>query len=85
MQEPDKEYDTPRVSPYRLAAHLGSAFAIYSILAWTTLSLSFPKLPLVNLTEAQLRAAQALKGWALPLSALIAITGMSGKIYSLLK
>lgn len=36
-QEPDSEYATPRVSPYRLAAHLVSAFAIYATLTWTTL------------------------------------------------
>lgn len=78
MQEPDEEYETPRVSPYRLAAHLGSAFAIYSILVWTTFSLAIPKQPLQGLPQAQSVAAQALKGWALPLSALIAITGMSG-------
>jgi heme a synthase len=29
------EYDTPRVSPYRLAAHLSMAFATYGVLMWT--------------------------------------------------
>ena len=28
-------YDIPRVSPYRLATHLTSAFAIYSLIMWT--------------------------------------------------
>jgi len=32
----------PRVSPYRLAAHLTSAFAIYATLVWTSLSLWQP-------------------------------------------
>lgn len=36
-QEPEHEWAQPRVSPYRLAAHLVSAFAIYATLVWTTL------------------------------------------------
>lgn len=80
VQEPEKEHETPRVSPYRLAAHLGSAFAIYSILVWTTLSLAFPKSPSLGLKGIQLMATQSLKGWALPVAALIAVTGMSGDV-----
>ena len=33
------EHDTPRVSPYRLAAHLTMAFATYSVLAWTAMDM----------------------------------------------
>jgi heme a synthase len=33
------EHDQPRVSPYRLAAHLTMAFATYGVLAWTGLAL----------------------------------------------
>lgn len=29
--------DVPRVSQYRLAAHLGSAFVLYSLFLWTSL------------------------------------------------
>ena len=42
LEEPKKEMAVPRVSPYRLAAHLSSAFAIYAVLLWTTLSLRTP-------------------------------------------
>ena len=34
--------DEPRVSPYRLAMHLTTAFVIYGLLTWTTLSLWQP-------------------------------------------
>lgn len=31
------EADIPRVSQYRLASHLGSAFVLYSLFLWTSL------------------------------------------------
>jgi len=31
------EYQVPRVSPYRLATHLSGAWAIYSVLLWTSM------------------------------------------------
>jgi cytochrome c oxidase assembly protein subunit 15 len=34
--------DDPRVSQFRLTAHLGLAFAIFAAMFWTALSLSFP-------------------------------------------
>ncbi len=35
--------DLPRVSPYRLTAHLGLAVAIYALILWTAFSLLFPR------------------------------------------
>jgi cytochrome c oxidase assembly protein subunit 15 len=35
--------DDPRVSHYRLTAHLGLAFLIYAAMFWTALSLLYPK------------------------------------------
>jgi heme a synthase len=35
--------DDPRVSPFRLTAHLGLAFAIYAAMLWTALSIAFPR------------------------------------------
>ncbi|CAI0409945.1 unnamed protein product [Linum tenue] len=40
----------PRVSPYRLAAHLTSAFAIYTGLFWTALSVVMPEPPAESVT-----------------------------------
>ena len=34
--------DIPRVSQYRLAAHLGSAFVLYSFSLWSALDLLLP-------------------------------------------
>ncbi|KAK4852175.1 hypothetical protein QYF36_021653 [Acer negundo] len=45
LEEPPSEYAQPRVSPYRLAAHLTSAFVIYSGLFWTGLSAVMPEPP----------------------------------------
>ena len=35
--------DDPRVSQFRLTAHLGLAFAIFAAMLWTALSLAFPR------------------------------------------
>lgn len=78
VQAPKSEHDVPRVSPYRLAAHLGSAFAIYAVLLWTTLSLAVPEPVLARGTEATLAAAGRLRGAVHPLAGLIALTAMSG-------
>jgi cytochrome c oxidase assembly protein subunit 15 len=75
MQDPEKEYETPRVSPYRLAAHLGSAFLIYSTLLWTSFTLASPESRVLG----RFTGAVRLRTWALPLTALIALTGMSGE------
>lgn len=37
LAEPAK-HDIPRVSQYRLAAHLGSAFVLYALMLWGGLS-----------------------------------------------
>jgi len=39
LDEPQEEWQAPRVSPYRLAAHLVSAFTIFATLSWTAMDL----------------------------------------------
>lgn len=68
----------PRVSAYRLAAHLTSAFAIYATLVWTTLGVALPHPPAVAAGPAAARAARALAALALPATALIGVTAVSG-------
>lgn len=51
LQEPEGEWDTPRVSPYRLAAHLASAFTIFGALVWTVLDVRQPVPVLRQLAE----------------------------------
>lgn len=75
-KEPQSEYSEPRVSPYRLAAHLTSAFAIYSGLLWTGLSVVMPEPPAESLAWVQ--GAAKVKRLALPVSIIVGITAVSG-------
>lgn len=77
FQMPKSEYEIPRVSPYRLAAHLTSAFIIYSGLVWTALSVAMPTVPT---PESALMAAARTSGRRIvvPLALLIGCTALSG-------
>lgn len=70
------EYAQPRVSPYRLAAHLTSAFAIYCGLLWTGLSVVLPDPPAESL--ACVKGAAKVRRLALPVSLVVGITAISG-------
>ncbi|KAL5550373.1 hypothetical protein UlMin_000549 [Ulmus minor] len=76
LEEPASEYSQPRVSPYRLAAHLTSAFAIYCGLFWTSLSVVMPEPPAESIAWVQ--GATKVKRLALPISLLVGITAISG-------
>lgn len=76
LEEPESPYAQPRVSPYRLATHLMSAFAIYSGLLWSALSAGnyspvtrSPDMMMLN-----------RKVWRLvvPVAALVGLTALSG-------
>ncbi|CDP13818.1 unnamed protein product [Coffea canephora] len=66
----------PRVSPFRLAAHLTSVFVIYNGIFWTALSVVMPEPPAESV--AWLKGAAKVKRLALPVSILVGITGVSG-------
>ncbi|CAN1794771.1 Pentatricopeptide repeat-containing protein At5g55840 [Linum perenne] len=70
------EYVEPRVSPYRLAAYLTSAFAIYTSLFWTALSVVMPEPPAESVSW--VRGAAKVKRLALPVSLIVGITAISG-------
>ncbi|XP_062081401.1 cytochrome c oxidase assembly protein COX15-like [Humulus lupulus] len=76
LEEPPTEYAQPRVSPYRLAAHLTSAFVIYSGLLWTGLSVVMPEPPAESMSW--VKGAAKVKRLALPVSLLVGITAVSG-------
>ncbi|GKV36478.1 hypothetical protein SLEP1_g44605 [Rubroshorea leprosula] len=76
LEEPASEYAQPRVSPYRLAAHLTSAFVIYSGLFWTALSAVMPEPPAESLAWVQ--GASKVKRLALPVGLIVGITAISG-------
>jgi cytochrome c oxidase assembly protein subunit 15 len=80
-QEVKSEWEVPRVSPYRLAAHLTSAAVIYCTLLWTSLSLAYPTPALLAAPPASALNAgvAALRRWAHPVAGLIAITALSGE------
>lgn len=78
LQEPEDKHSTPHVSPYRLAGHLASAFIIYGSLLWTTLTLALPTPTTISGSRQAAAGALALRRHALPLTALIGLTALSG-------
>lgn len=78
LEEPEAKWDVPRVSPYRLAAHLMSAFTIYAVLLWTTLGVALPVPLAATAPSACVGAAALLRRRALPVAGLIAVTAASG-------
>eukprot|EP00252_Welwitschia_mirabilis_P027289 TRINITY_DN9328_c0_g1_i1.p1 TRINITY_DN9328_c0_g1~~TRINITY_DN9328_c0_g1_i1.p1 ORF type:complete len:470 (-),score=51.27 TRINITY_DN9328_c0_g1_i1:45-1454(-) len=76
LQEPESEYVEPRVSPYRLATHLTSAFVIYCGILWTGLSVAMPEPPTDSVAWVQ--GAAKVRRIALPVSAVVALTAISG-------
>ncbi|CAD7696807.1 unnamed protein product [Ostreobium quekettii] len=78
LQEPEDPHAVPRVSPYRLAAHLVSAFGIYALLAWTTMTTAAPTPALSSASLALRQGGARLRGWLIPLSCLVGVTATSG-------
>eukprot|EP01018_Ginkgo_biloba_P025643 Gb_33248 [translate_table: standard] len=76
LQEPESEYMEPRVSPYRLAAHLTSAFVIYCGLLWTALSVAMPDPPTESVAWVQ--GGAKVRRLAVPVSVIVALTAISG-------
>jgi cytochrome c oxidase assembly protein subunit 15 len=64
--------DDPRVSQYRLTAHLGIAFLIYAAMLWIALDLFFPRAPRTIPTSGGLRR------FAFALAALVFLMALSG-------
>ncbi|XP_062988539.1 cytochrome c oxidase assembly protein COX15 homolog [Elgaria multicarinata webbii] len=73
LEEKPDSHDIPRVSQYRLAAHLGSALVLYCYSLWTGLSLLLPQHKLLE-TRQLLR----LRRFTYGTSGLIFLTALSG-------
>ncbi|XP_055878932.1 cytochrome c oxidase assembly protein COX15 homolog isoform X1 [Biomphalaria glabrata] len=73
LEEKSGPNDVPRVSHYRLAAHLGSAFILYTLFLWQGLShlLTPVKLP-------DVRSVAKLRGMAHGVMTAVFVTAMSG-------
>nr|CAG4640801.1 EOG090X04TT [Eulimnadia texana] len=67
------ESDVPRVSQYRLAAHLGSAFLLYSVFLWSALDKLLP----VQQVKVTLEAAK-LRRWIHASKGLVFLTAITG-------
>lgn len=79
-QTEEQKFEVPRVSPYRLAAHLAGAFTIYTGMVWTTLNVMNPVSPaqLPTAAESLISATKKLRKAAHPLAGLIGLTAISG-------
>lgn len=73
LEEKPDSYDVPRVSQYRLAAHLGSALVLYCASLWTGLSLLFPRQKLPE--TRQLLKLRKFTHWT---TGLVFLTALSG-------
>ncbi|XP_037659926.1 cytochrome c oxidase assembly protein COX15 homolog isoform X2 [Choloepus didactylus] len=77
LEEKPDSHEIPRVSQYRLAAHLGSALVLYCASLWTSLSLLLPqhKLP-------ETRELLWLRRFAHGTAGLVFLTALSGNRFS---
>ncbi|XP_067858107.1 cytochrome c oxidase assembly protein COX15 homolog isoform X2 [Heptranchias perlo] len=73
LEEKKDSHDIPRVSQYRLAAHLGSALVLYCASLWTGLSLLLPPNKMPNTRQTML-----LRRFARGTGALVFVTALSG-------
>lgn len=73
LEEKPESYDIPRVSQYRLSAHLGSALLLYCASLWTGLTLLLPaqKLP-------ETKRLLQLRRFAKGTGGLVFLTALSG-------
>jgi cytochrome c oxidase assembly protein subunit 15 len=70
--------DDPRVSQYRLTAHLGLAVLIYGALLWVALDLLFPRRPAIPATGDPPAVRRSLRRWANALAGLVFVMILSG-------
>ncbi|XP_074640951.1 heme A synthase COX15-like [Tubulanus polymorphus] len=80
LEEPPSSADVPRVSQYRLAAHLGSAFVLYSLFLWGGISYALkPDTKSIAAVQDTLRKKLPLiRKYAMGVKALVFFTAISG-------
>lgn len=69
------ENDVPRVSQYRLAAHLSFAFVLYTLFLWSALDYLLPAQTIPNITK----SAQRFRMLAHTCKGMVFLTAVSGK------
>ena len=70
--------DIPRVSQYRLAAHLSSAMILYSFLLWNSLSILLPPPNMSTIASKALPALGKFRKLAMGAKGLVFLTAVSG-------
>jgi heme a synthase len=65
--------DDPRVSQFRLTAHLGLALAIFAAMFWAGLSLACPRRAALGSS-----AQRSVRAWAMALAALVFVMALTG-------
>uniref|UniRef100_A0A7N8XRL9 Cytochrome c oxidase assembly protein COX15 homolog n=1 Tax=Mastacembelus armatus TaxID=205130 RepID=A0A7N8XRL9_9TELE len=73
LEEKPESYDVPRVSQYRLCAHLGSALLLYCASLWTGLTMLIPAHKM-----AETKRLMQLKRFAKGTGGLVFLTALSG-------
>eukprot|EP00929_Paragymnodinium_shiwhaense_P075854 TRINITY_DN38842_c0_g1_i1.p1 TRINITY_DN38842_c0_g1~~TRINITY_DN38842_c0_g1_i1.p1 ORF type:complete len:382 (-),score=48.54 TRINITY_DN38842_c0_g1_i1:233-1294(-) len=73
-----EQFGTPRVSPYRLTAHLAMAFSVYSLLVWTGLDLLAKPIAAETITANAVAGLKRLRTPVAIAAGLIFTTAASG-------
>lgn len=69
--------EIPRVCHYRLAAHLGSAFLIYTLMLWNGFNVVFPG----KINGVPVAGLHSLKHWSHLTTMMIFLTALSGTMF----
>lgn len=72
------ESDVPRVSQYRLAAHLSMAFALYTLFLWNALDHLLPANKIAYASQSALKAARKFRILAHSCKGMVFLTALSG-------
>lgn len=72
--------DVPRVSQYRLAAHLSTAFLLYTLFLWSALDHLIPAEKIAYATKEALIKARKFRMFAHSCKGMVFLTAISGKI-----
>lgn len=81
-----KETDVPRVSQYRLAAHLSTAFVLYTLLLWSSLDHLLPVDTLSqNASKIAVKAARRFRMLAHSCKGMVFLTAVTGMQYKIIK
>lgn len=69
--------NNPRVSQYRLTAHLGAAVALYAYMLWVSFDLLFASAK-AQVTDSTIKVSRPMAGWSLALVGLVFLMILSG-------